>query len=51
MAVVGIEKPTYTTDEDDEEFKICVNVTSPAVPCPVIFPFDLRFIGVPETAS
>ena len=42
-ATVALEEVSFTVNEDVGTVEVCANVTSPVVPCPVEFEFDVTF--------
>ena len=51
MAVVGFAQTAYTVSERNAPVRVCVNVFSPAINCPVDTPFTIGIIVVEQTAG
>ena len=51
MAVVGLEDVIYGGYEDEEEIQLCVKVFSPAIDCPIEFPFNVSLSTIDGIAG
>ena len=51
MAVVGLEKTFYSVSEDVGVVKVCAILYSPAINCPIAFPFDIGLSTSDNTAG
>ena len=51
MARIGLELNESVVGEGVGAFEVCVVVTAPDLPCPIIFPFEMKFFTRPGTAS
>lgn len=53
VAVVGLERTTYTVMEDVVAVEVCAIVYSPSPnnTCPINFPFDVRLSTSDDTAG
>ena len=43
--------PSFVAYEEDEAVEVCVRISSPAVDCPIVFPFDLIITAIDRTAG
>ena len=48
---MGLENTEYTVNEDYASVNVCVQVSSPDIDCPIVFPFELDFTATPGTAG
>ena len=51
VARIGLELNESVFDEGVGAFEVCVVVTEPDLPCPIVFPFEMNFFTRPGTAS
>ena len=51
VAIIGLELDESVVDESVGAFEVCVVVTAPALPCPILFPFEMNVFTRPGTAS
>ena len=50
-AIIGLELDECVVDEGVGRFEVCVVVTAPDLPCPIVFPFEMNIFTRPGTAS
>ena len=50
MALVSLEETFYQVSEGDGVVEVCATVTSPAIDCPIEFPFEVELHPVDGTA-
>ena len=51
MAVVGLEKTFYQVSEDVGVVEVCAIVYSPAIVCPIKFPFNVTLNTTDDSAG
>ena len=51
VAVVGLERTSYTASENVSMVEVCTIVYSPSLPCPIDHPFNVRFSTDDGTAG
>ena len=50
-AVIGLEQTLINVPEDIDVVELCVNVSFPAIDCPITFPFNIRLVTYDGTAG
>ena len=51
VAGIGLERTAYTMSSTAETVEVCLNVSRPAISCPITFPFDIFFNLITSAGS